>query len=232
LKLVRRLGVTMATRLGLYSARMLEYFRIVIQVLMILVRHVKEGCVALDLGCGDGWLTRFMTRFCGFTIGIDIVPNKKWLQDIGYNSNIGFVVADARFLPIRSNATSFVVALSLLEHVTKWNRIVSEAYRVLRRNGIFIIQVPNLIYFIEPHTNLPLLGFLPDGLRTKLAQIICCEVHFDCTLKNVIKELEKHNFENWVSAYYHIPHKLIPFPPSYFIIALKRAEKGRGRIQE
>ncbi|RLG83526.1 MAG: hypothetical protein DRO40_04345 [Thermoprotei archaeon] len=219
-KIIRRIGIRIATRLGLYERRQLEYFKIVTRMLITLVKHVKN-CVVLDLGCGNGWLTRSMSRFCGLAIGIDIAPSKRWSSgDRG--SNVEFVVADARFLPIRSNAISFVVALSLLEHVTKWSKVVSEAFRVPRRGALFIVQIPNLSYFIEPHTKFPILGFLPNRLRTMLALTMCCEIHFDCTLKNVIRELEKHDFKYWVSPYYHIPHKLILFPPAFFIIALKK----------
>ena len=79
-----------------------------------------------------------------------------------------YIVADARFLPIRSEVASTVIALFLLEHVPEWNKIISEAYRALKTGGLLIIQIPNLMYFIEPHTMIPLLGFLPNRLRTIL----------------------------------------------------------------
>ncbi|OYT57532.1 MAG: hypothetical protein B6U76_00755 [Desulfurococcales archaeon ex4484_217_2] len=221
LKRLRRLSVVVAERLGLYVRRYLEYFRIVVLMLAVLVRHMKRNCVVMELGCANGWLTRSIARHCGLAIGIDIAPSRKWTRDRGIN--VEFIVADARFLPIRSNVISFVVALSLLEHVARWSMVVSEAFRVLKRSALLVVQIPNLMYFIEPHTHFPLLGFLPNKLRTTLAQNMCCEVHFDCTIRNVVKVLENYDFKYWVIFYYHTFHILLKlFAPSYFIIALKR----------
>jgi len=123
----------------------------------------------------------------------------------GLDPGLEFIVADARFLCL--NTVDFVVAISLLEHVLGWNRIVSEAYRVLRRGSLFVVQLPNLTYLVEPHTKFLLLGLLPSRLRTILASSASYkDLQFNYTLKNIVKELEKHSFRYWISLYHHISH--------------------------
>lgn len=77
-------------------------------------------------------------------------------------------MADARYLPLRSDSIDFAYALSLLEHVEGWRLVVKEVARVLR-GGIYFIQLLNLRYPVEPHTKFPLLRFMPKALRRVIA---------------------------------------------------------------
>lgn len=157
MRAIYNVGVKLATRLKLYERRQREYLRIVFKMLSILTTHRKIQ-VALELGCGSGWLTRRIAKFCGLAMGIDIKSQSGWAR--GKDLNLEFIVADARALPLRTDTVDFVIAISLLEHVSGWDRVVSETWRVLRRSGLFVIQLPNLMYLIEPHTKFPLLGLL------------------------------------------------------------------------
>jgi len=99
-------------------------------------------------------------------------------------------------LPFRSSSIHAVVALSLLELVPGWDKMVSEAQRVLSVIGVFVIQLPNLMYLVEPHTKFPLLGFLPKRIRSVITSSVNYgELQFSCTLKNVVRKLEEHNFK-------------------------------------
>ena len=219
-RIIYRAGVKLATRLGLYGRRRLEYLRLIFKVLSILSTHRGKPRVALDLGCANGWLTRRIAKHLGLAVGIDISFHSEWVES--RNPSLEFIVADARSLPLRPDTADCVVAISLLEHVPGWNRVVSEVHRVLRHGGLFIIQLPNLMYFIEPHTKFPLLGLLPKRVKAILASSVGYrDLQFSCTLKNVVKELRRHGFEYWVSHYHHTPHKLMRSPPSYFVVALK-----------
>ena len=214
------LGVKLATRLKLYERRQREYLRIVFKMLSILTTHKGKIQVALELDCGSGWLIRRIAKFCGLAMGIDIKSPNGWAR--GKDLNLEFIVTDARALPLRSNTVDFVIAISLLEHVSGWDRVVSEAWRVLRRGGLFVIQLPNLMYLIEPHTKFPLLGLLPKKLRAMLASSVDYgDLQFDCTFKNMLKVLKRYGFKYWSSSYYHMPCNPIRLPPTFFIIAFK-----------
>jgi hypothetical protein len=61
---------------------------------------------------------------------------------------------------------------------------VQELCRVLKQGGVAIIQLPNLQYLFEPHTKLPLLGFMPKQVQLKILRMMnYAYINFDVTIK-------------------------------------------------
>lgn len=89
------------------------------------------------------------------------------------------------------------------------------------------IPCANTEFFVEPHTYFPLLGFMPGLLRRAIVSPTHPELQFSCTLKNVVRELDKAGFRVvGVVPYYHSDRlKLLRIAPSYFIVALKRCAR-------
>ena len=52
------------------------------------------------------------------------------------------VFADARSLPFADRSFNTIVSVSVLEHIDGVEPVFVEAYRVLRKNGLFIYTVP------------------------------------------------------------------------------------------
>ena len=198
LKKLRSFGVKLAERLKLYEERPREYMKLVLQLIKPVLVNSKQ-CTVLDLGCGSGWLVESLQRIA-MTIGVDIKLSPSWSNRKGY-----FVVADARALPIVNDAIDIAIALSLLEHVDNWEQILHEVFRILRPGGVFIIQLPNLKYLIEPHTKFPLLYLMPQLLKQAITRATgCAEIEFSCTIENVLKKVREIGFEvRGVLHYYH-----------------------------
>ena len=55
-----------------------------------------------------------------------------------------WVAGDAQYLPFRSNAFSKIIAHHVLEHLEKPDMFLREAYRVLKKEGILSLRVPNV----------------------------------------------------------------------------------------
>lgn len=114
----------------------------------------------LDIGCGD----------CSVTSQI---ANKYELEMIGidtanYDSHgSSFLLADASRLPFKDGLFSIVTCVSLIEHVRQERRIqlYRETYRILRKEGYLVMQLPNRFFPIEPHSYLPFIGYLPSPLH-------------------------------------------------------------------
>jgi predicted SAM-dependent methyltransferase len=94
--------------------------------------------LTLDIGCGDAKKG---------TIGIDI--RKTQCVD---------VIADARMLPFKDNSFDHVFSGNAIEHFShiEVQNILMEWVRVLKRDGIFEIQCPDLqaralLFFIRPN---------------------------------------------------------------------------------
>ena len=102
-------------------------------------------------------------------VGVDLIKNRK--------GQYQHVVADATRLPFKNSAFSFVTALSLIKHVPEDERemFYKEAKRVIEKEGIFVIQLPNRYFIIESHTYLPFFGFLPSNMHSFAYRGgICC----------------------------------------------------------
>ncbi len=57
--------------------------------------------------------------------------------------NLMFVRADALDLPLSSQSVDLVVALEILEHLKKAEKLISETARVLRHGGVVLVSTPN-----------------------------------------------------------------------------------------
>ena len=100
----------------------------------------------LDLGCGDGYGTGLMASYVKKIIGIDVdrdliaKANEKYGSD-----NRSFLEYDGKKLPFDDDTFEAVVSFQVIEHVKDDRSFVSEARRVLKKNGVFILATPNKI---------------------------------------------------------------------------------------
>jgi SAM-dependent methyltransferase len=77
--------------------------------------------------------------------------------------------AAADRIPYPDGHFDCIVFANVFEHVSAEHRIasLSEMYRVLRRGGTLIGQLPNPYFPIESHSRLPFMGWLPRRLQKK-----------------------------------------------------------------
>ncbi len=108
--------------------------------------QVKKTDTVLDLGCGSGIHMKFLAPKCQKIVGLDISPHmltlaKKELSDLA-GKNWQLIVGDAEKLPFAKNEFDLVVAMGLLDYLSCWEKVVQEAYRVLKKDGYFIFTIP------------------------------------------------------------------------------------------
>jgi SAM-dependent methyltransferase len=168
----------------------------------------------LDLGCGDG-------HFAGIAfdrpleIGIDPwwAPIQEARRRHVYK---GLVQSDGAQLPFPSEYFASAVSNSVLEHIPHIERVLSEVWRVLAPDGLFIFCVPNHRFLLELSIARILdrigLGFLGNWYRSLFNRI---SRHHHCDSPEVwVPRLENCDFE--VVRWWHY------FSPS----ALKTLEWG------
>ena len=61
---------------------------------------------------------------------------------IDINSPLAMIKADICDLPIKDNTYDFILCNHVLEHILDDDKAISELYRVLKKNGVGIFQVP------------------------------------------------------------------------------------------
>jgi len=112
-----------------------------------------DGENYFDLGCGNGDIAEFfINKFQ--TYGADIsehalkTASKKGIITKCINANDSI-------LPYENNFFNIISCLDVLEHLVDPENITIEIYRLLKKDGLFIISVPNIlnifnrIYFLR-----------------------------------------------------------------------------------
>lgn len=96
----------------------------------------------LDVGCASGWFLneiskRYPNARCA---GIDIYSNAILYGKKGYK-NLYLLKADAHSIPFPGNSFNVVICTEVLEHVSNPEKVLQEIKRVLKSNGIAIVEM-------------------------------------------------------------------------------------------
>src|SRR5262249_375494 len=113
----------------------------------------EKVCSALELGCGPAEMSALIRRLNGpgcevvsLDLGLGFVP----LADAIGRANDGFlkfVLGNATQLPFPAESFDLVVTMEMVEHVPHWPKVIAEAARVLKPNGVLIISTPTCAGF-------------------------------------------------------------------------------------
>jgi len=113
-------------------------------ILNSLKENVPEGGSVLDVGCGNGIITRSLGK-AGFKVnGIDIsnkaIEKAKASNDL---PNVNFNVISAEELAISQQKYDCVICSEVLEHLYQPQDLLKILYQSLEENGILVVTVPN-----------------------------------------------------------------------------------------
>lgn len=99
----------------------------------------------MDVGCGDGWLARLMTRKGGHVTGVEVSPkhlaHARAIPAVGDEHYIQGLAED---LPASSRSLDVVVFFNSFHHVDKSGLLTAlkEAARVLKQGGLLLVIEP------------------------------------------------------------------------------------------
>lgn len=105
----------------------------------LLVKLSTKRKRILDLGCGEG--TR-LSLIAGRGVGIDISRKAIKIAREKF-PKLKFIKGDLEKLPFEANSFDMVYSAYVFEHLTNPERVLSEAKRVLIKNGDLVIICPN-----------------------------------------------------------------------------------------
>ncbi len=135
-----------------------------------LKNQLRPQRLVLDLCCGTGRhaipLCKERYKMVGLDISIRLLMIAK-AKAAGFNIDLPLVRADMRFLPFREAVFSGVVSMDssfgYLTSETEDLLSVFEVKRILRKNGIFVVDLFNLEHMINRNSkNVDIRGFLFD----------------------------------------------------------------------
>jgi SAM-dependent methyltransferase len=137
-----------------------------------------EGRRVLDVGCGLGMYTQAFGRYTPQVYGVEIELERAREAWSGGRAR-GVAVAPGEALPFAAGSFDVVFNHEVLEHVMDDALVAAEMVRVCRVGGRIVTFCPNRWYPAETHGcywrgrysfgNKPLLNYLPDPLRNRLA---------------------------------------------------------------
>jgi ubiquinone/menaquinone biosynthesis C-methylase UbiE len=104
----------------------------------------------LDLGCGTGYGASELSRSARAVVGIDTAGEAiSYAREHFSIRNTLFLQASATALPFKERAFELITAFEVIEHLVAWGSLLSEARRVLARDGVFLVSTPNKLYYTE-----------------------------------------------------------------------------------
>lgn len=143
-----------------------RYTRVRNQKLFDWMNQNGSGKRVLNLGSGVGQFDHYLSKNIK-TINLDISFSKKNLH----------VVADAHFLPFKSECLDVVYSIAVLEHVKKPWIVADEIFRVLHSGGYVVSELPFLNVIHDEHDYF---RFTDKGIRS-----LFDERRFDVILEQV-----------------------------------------------
>ena len=98
----------------------------------------------LDVGCGAGLLTNYLSKLGVTTCGIDLSESSLQVARLSdETARVDYRVANAYALPYETASFNAVSALDILEHVEQPQQLIAEASRVLKPGGLFFFHTFN-----------------------------------------------------------------------------------------
>lgn len=112
------------------------------QILPLASEHLEGRRRILDVGCGEGQVSRLAQSLPGVDLVVGIDPTPAQVAMAGARapgSNLG--LAGAADLPFADRSFDAAIACLVFEHITEMDRAVAEVARVLRPGGRFVFML-------------------------------------------------------------------------------------------
>lgn len=115
-----------------------------------MVLEVVKGKVVLDVACGEGYGSFFLSEVAHTVVGVDISDDAIRHALSNYDKpNLNFLQGSATNLAFPNDSFDVVVSFETIEHLMAQEEMLAEIRRVLRADGVLIISSPNRPIYSE-----------------------------------------------------------------------------------
>jgi ubiquinone/menaquinone biosynthesis C-methylase UbiE len=110
----------------------------------LLARDCCRGKTVLDIACGEGYGAALLAQVAECVIGVDFdAATITHAQKEYSRTNLGYIVGDARKIPLSTDSVDVVTSFETLEHFAEQEEFLEEVRRVLRPDGLLLISTPD-----------------------------------------------------------------------------------------
>jgi 2-polyprenyl-3-methyl-5-hydroxy-6-metoxy-1,4-benzoquinol methylase len=119
----------------------------------------NDVSVILDVGCGNGWVSKKLIPLGKKVISMDISSTNpiNAVKDVPHRNHSG-LIADVYNVPLKENSIDCIIASEILEHVLDPKSFIINLIKLLKLNGKLIITTPyneKIEYSLCVHCNKP-----------------------------------------------------------------------------
>ena len=113
-------------------------------IIETLKKHIPENAVVLDVGCGNGIISRGIGAHGFSVLGIDVSEKAiEKARSLTHIPNVKFDVVSAEQLVADGKKYHAVICSEVLEHLNQPEKLLSVLFRTLTDDGVLIVTVPN-----------------------------------------------------------------------------------------
>lgn len=177
----------------------------------ILTEDIR-GKELLDAGSGTGWFSKRAVERGARVTSLDVGENI--LAQVARKCNTRRVVGSVCEMEFRDSSFDFVVSTEVIEHTPDPRKAVREMHRVLKKDGVLVLTVPNKVW------------------------------HFSISLANFLRLRPYEGYENWVgwselrkwleeSGFEILEYRgfhIVPFVLPFTYGALRRIDRFGGSL--
>ena len=110
----------------------------------VLREKLPKGAEVLDVGCGNGIISRSLGKEGYLLKGIDVSEKAiAKARELNIYSNVQFEVMSAEKLVADGKKFHAVICSEVLEHLDHPESLLSVLYDILDSDGVLIVTVPN-----------------------------------------------------------------------------------------
>jgi SAM-dependent methyltransferase len=134
----------------------------------------------LEIGTGSGGIAHYFGTHPGMEMSVDAVDvvDNRLVSD-----NYRFTLVNDTRLPFADGTFDVVLTNHVIEHVGDGSAQLahlSEVGRVLKKDGVGYLAVPNRWQIVEPHYKLPFLSWWPHAWRSAYLRLMRKGRFYDC----------------------------------------------------
>lgn len=130
-----------------YSNNLLKMQRRYHKYLTLIKKYLLKGKL-LDVGCGTGYFLKYISGVDNSWKLFGVEPNDALRKVAKMNSGLQIKKGNLGNLPFKNNYFDVVTCNDVLEHSIELTKNLKELHRVLKPNGVLLIQSPNYISYM------------------------------------------------------------------------------------